>query len=105
MRLAVKPRRAFISSATFSQIAAFHSVPAASAVLRCAASTPSKNRSPAPVGRSSAPPPPLGLLPSAADPGPETRSPVPAGTHAANAVTRWDSLPTLALPRLVKHHP
>src|SRR5579862_2183717 len=59
-------------------------MPAASAVARCAASTPSKNRSPGPAGRSSAPVPLCARRPSAACRDPETRSPVLGESHAAS---------------------
>src|SRR5579862_2940300 len=59
------PRSALTSSLTFRKTADSHSIPAASALLRCAASTPSKNRFPAPAGRLCAPVPPPGLRSSA----------------------------------------
>ena len=74
-------------------------MPAASAVLRCAASTPSKNRSPTPADRSSVPVRRPGLRPSAASPSPGTHSLAPAAIHAANGARRWGSLPSPALPR------
>ena len=54
---------------------AFQSRPAAPAVRRSAASTASKNQSLGPAAQSCIPTQPLGLLPSAADPPLQTRSP------------------------------
>src|SRR5262252_251871 len=102
MRRMVRPRRTFISSLTFSQIAAFHSVPAASAALRCAASTPLKNRSPGSADRFFAPVPRFAPPTIAASRRLEKHSPVLGETRAANDAERWRSLLTPVLLRPAK---
>jgi hypothetical protein len=64
-------------------------MPAASAVLRCAASTPSKNRSPPPAGRSYVPTRPSCHPTIAPARCREMRCPAPDGAHAASDAKRW----------------
>jgi hypothetical protein len=85
----VRPRLVFTSSLTFRWTADFQSMPATSAVPRCAASTPSKNRSPRSADRSYVPTPPSGLRTSGVALGPEIRCPDPPGTPAASGAARW----------------
>src|SRR5208283_545060 len=76
----------------------FPPVPAVSAARRCAASTPSKNQSPALAGQSCAPVARPGPPPSAVSPGPETHCRALGETPAASGGARWGSLQTLAPP-------
>src|SRR5580658_3044718 len=82
----------------FRKTADSQSVPATSAAPRCAASTPSKNRSPAPADRPFAPVPRPGLRTSAASPDPEMRYPDPDETPGATGAARSGSLPARAPP-------